>query len=147
MQMALLSGWLGSASRVGIGKEALSTDSIITALCSMDEAPWSDLRGKPINSRGVAERLKQYGIKSKNVRIDGRVLKGYERSDFLDAWRRYLGASQPGNATAATAATSECDVARVAHVALIMAEVPSVRDLSGNMPGESRGRTATAAEV
>jgi hypothetical protein len=48
------------------------------------------MRGKPLDERGLANRLRQYGIKSKNVRIGDKISKGYERADLFDAWQRYL---------------------------------------------------------
>jgi hypothetical protein len=39
--------------------------------------------------RGLALKLKPYGIHPHNVRIAGKPLKGYEAKDFEDAWRRY----------------------------------------------------------
>ena len=37
------------------------------------------------------------------------VLRGYERGDFLDAWKRYLGAPPDGSATSATSATGAAE--------------------------------------
>lgn len=84
--------------------DAMPTDAILKALHAMEEAPWSDLRGKPIDSRALAHRLKPYGIQSKNLRDARAVFRGYERADLLDAWNRYL--SPIGSATSATSATS-----------------------------------------
>jgi hypothetical protein len=60
--------------------DAMFTHVILKVLHDLPEAPWSDLKGKPLNDRGLALRLRQYGVKSKQVRI---VLKGYERADFI----------------------------------------------------------------
>jgi hypothetical protein len=69
-----------------------ATDTILKALHSLDESPWADIKGKPINDRGLASRLRPYGIKPRLVRIGGdHVLRGYAKEDFHDAWRRYLG--------------------------------------------------------
>ena len=68
----------------------MATTTILNALHDLPESPWNDLKGKPINDRGLAVRLRQYDIKSKQVRIGEVTLKGYTRSDFFDAWRRYL---------------------------------------------------------
>ena len=74
--------------------EAMSTATILTALHGLEEAPWNDLKGHPLNERGLAVRLRQYGIKSKNVRI-GDVLKGYAREDLFEAWEIYTSPSVP----------------------------------------------------
>ena len=68
--------------------ELMATSAILKALHDLPEAPWSDLRGKPINDRGLAVRLRQYGVKSKQIRIGEITLKGYERADFIDVWKR-----------------------------------------------------------
>ena len=57
-----------------------------------------DIYGKPLNDRGLAVRLKPYGVKSKPVRIGDVVLKGYTTEDLWDAWMRYLPSCHtPGN--------------------------------------------------
>lgn len=70
--------------------DKLSTEEILTNLHDIDESPWSELRGKPLEPRGLAQRLGKYGIKSKNVRIGETVAKGYELADLLDPFSRYL---------------------------------------------------------
>ena len=70
--------------------EKLSTDTILKKLHGIDEAPWGDMRGKPLNDIGLAKRLKDYRIKPKLVRLGDDVSRGYARQDFHDAWKRYL---------------------------------------------------------
>jgi hypothetical protein len=91
--------------------DQLSTDTILDRLHGLVEAPWADLRGKPLNPRGLAQRLRQYGIHSKNVRIREAISKGYTRTDLWDAWQRYtpLGAPPREPATTATTATEPED--------------------------------------
>ncbi len=48
-------------------------------------------RGNRLTIRELGKRLKSYGISSKSVRISGSSVKGFERSQFDDAWERYLG--------------------------------------------------------
>ena len=68
----------------------LFTDTILEALHKMPEAPWSDLKGKPLDSRGLANRLRSYGVKSKKVRIGEVTRQGYAAEDLHDPWQRYL---------------------------------------------------------
>jgi hypothetical protein len=82
--------------------DAMSTEDILAALINLDEAPWGDLRGKQLNARGLASRLRQYEIKSGNVRIDDRVVKGYKREDLHDSWQRYLSGASLDEARAHT---------------------------------------------
>jgi hypothetical protein len=56
----------------------------------MDIAPWGDIEGKPIDARFLARMLKPYGITPDQIRIEDKSLKGYRRSDFMDAWSRYV---------------------------------------------------------
>lgn len=83
----------------------LSTETILTELKSLDESPWSDLRGKPLEARKLASLLSKYEIKSTTVRIGEATPKGYRRTDLHDAWQRYLGPSPHSSATTATFAT------------------------------------------
>lgn len=71
-------------------EDHLATAVILNRLTDLDESPWGDMYGKTLDSRGLANRLRQYGITSKNIRVDGRVVKGYTREDLHDPWQRYL---------------------------------------------------------
>lgn len=81
---------LGDLRHVFGNRNEMFTERIIDGLCGIDESPWADLRGKPIDARGLASRLRGYGIESQNLRIDGVQAKGYTRADLRDAWSRYL---------------------------------------------------------
>jgi hypothetical protein len=70
--------------------ERMATDVLLGHLVNLDEAPWGDLRGKPLDARGLSRRLAKYNVAPKNQRIDGRILKGYEAADLTDPWSRYL---------------------------------------------------------
>ena len=76
--------------------ENMTTTSIIEALVAMDESPWGELNGKPIDARGLARRLKKYDIEPKTVRVSdltghsSKTAKGYSRADMHDVWVRYL---------------------------------------------------------
>lgn len=102
------------------GSDVLHTDDILERLCNLDESPWGDLRGKPLDNRGLARRLKAYDVEPKLVRIGDAVRRGYRSEDLHDPWSRYLpplelqggppstGAAraQPGNSvTSVTSAT------------------------------------------
>ncbi len=97
--------------------DALATETILTALVAMTESPWGDLRGKPLDARGLSHRLRPYGIAPKSVRIGDTTPKGYSRDDLHDAWTRYLPSPSAGTATSATSATNAGIVAGVAGVA------------------------------
>lgn len=83
----------------------MSSEQLVTELCSMDEAPWAEIRGNPLNKRGLAQRLRKYEVSSTNVRIGNSIVKGYRREDLWDVWERYLPSSPKETATSATSAT------------------------------------------
>jgi hypothetical protein len=80
---------LADLREVFADSERLTTTTILERLHLIDEAPWDDWFGKPLNARSLAKLLRPYGIKSKNVRVGTEQAKGYERADLADAWRRY----------------------------------------------------------
>lgn len=79
-------------------REVMSTETILEALHAVEEAPWGDLRGKPLDPRGLANRLRQYSVRSKQVRVGETTMKGYARGDLWDAWVRYLPPLHPKEA-------------------------------------------------
>ena len=71
--------------------ERISSVDLIEALCADEERPWSTFKqGAKITARQVAYKLRSFDIKSKSLRINGRVMKGYELQDFEDSFQRYL---------------------------------------------------------
>jgi hypothetical protein len=70
--------------------EFKTTAAILTALTDADESPWKDVKGKPLSDVGLSNRLRPYGIKPETHRIGDNTPRGYWRSAFADAWRRYL---------------------------------------------------------
>ena len=78
------------------GTTKLSTESILTALHSLEESPWSDLRGKELDPRGLSRLLGKYNVSRKSLRVGDRVFKGYDSDDLVDPWSRYLSSSEPG---------------------------------------------------
>jgi hypothetical protein len=99
-----------------IFKDALSmtTKSILANLTTLEEAPWRDLRGKPLDERSLANRLRAYGIKSTTIRAGETVAKGYKRSDFFDAWARYVPASVSDNSVTSVTSDTVPDLSRSA---------------------------------
>lgn len=79
-----------------VNVDAVATETLLARLHKIEESPWSDLRGKPLDPLGLARRLRAYGVRSTKVKIDGRALQGYRREDLHDAWKRYLPTAPPG---------------------------------------------------
>lgn len=52
------------------------------------------MKGKAVTGRWVAQQLQGYGIRPKTMRIGEERAKGYEKQDFLEAFRRYIPKSE-----------------------------------------------------
>lgn len=71
-------------------RSSLSTEELIADLIRIEESPWSDLRGREIDSRYLARHLVKYDVKPKAIRDGDRVFKGYTAAELADPWARYL---------------------------------------------------------
>jgi hypothetical protein len=76
----------------------MSTTAILAALRGLEEAPWADLKGKPLDPRGLAVRFRTYGVRSTKVKVEGTALQGYRREDLWDSWQRYVPSPAPAEA-------------------------------------------------
>ncbi|KOV93888.1 DUF3631 domain-containing protein [Streptomyces sp. NRRL B-3648] len=80
---------------VMVGIDRLPTIAILDRLNALDDAPWADLHGKPLDNRRLSRMLAEYvtahnePITSRNIKTAGSVLKGYYAADLADAWARY----------------------------------------------------------
>lgn len=70
--------------------DRLPTEVIVEKLTAIEESPWGDLRGKPLDARGLARRLHPYGISPQVMRDGATTRRGYSAADLADAWSRYL---------------------------------------------------------
>lgn len=124
--------------RVFAGAPAMHTEVILGKLNALEDAPWGDLRGKELDNRGLAKRLRPYDVHPVDVRIDDVVRKGYRAEDLLDAWSRYLSTPSDTSATSATSATPAAEP---------VADVADVADKSqGTQALDDRGPERTGAE-
>ncbi|MEU1197473.1 DUF3631 domain-containing protein [Streptomyces sp. NPDC005813] len=77
------------------GIDRLPTVAILDRLNALDDAPWADLNGRPLDNRRLSKMLSEYvtvdgdPIGSRNIKTGGSVLKGYYAADLRDAWARY----------------------------------------------------------
>ena len=101
---------LGDLRKVFGNANEMPSKLILEALLKIDEAPWGDIRGKPLDERGLAKRLSGYGVKSKTIRFGQSTPRGYTRADLFDAWGRYLPPSPDNSATRETSATDPQDI-------------------------------------
>lgn len=79
-----------------------ATAAILDALNAMEDAPWGDLRGKALDSRGLARLLARYEVRSCKLRLGATTANGYRRVDLHDAWQRYLPTSPDKSGTSGT---------------------------------------------
>jgi hypothetical protein len=72
--------------------ERISSADLAAALGADMASPWAEWRGgKPITQAQLARALKPFGLAPAKIRLSsGGTLQGYVRSQFADAWDRYL---------------------------------------------------------
>lgn len=73
----------------------LPTAELLRRLHDLDDAPWAEWYGKPLTGRGLAKLLDPYGIGPRKRRLEGGQHRGYFRTEFRDAWARYVPAPEP----------------------------------------------------
>jgi putative DNA primase/helicase len=89
--------------------DRVSSSELIRLLCTDEEKPWATYnRGISIRPRQIATRLKEFGILSHTIRLGFTTAKGYLKSQFIDAFARYLNQNKRNNVT--TDFSSDCDV-------------------------------------
>jgi hypothetical protein len=98
------------------GAEVMSTEAILGKLHALEESPWGDWYGHPLNARDLARLLKPYEVRPAVVRIGDATPRGYRAEDLWKAWRVYVPGASATSATSATPLASHvADVADVAH--------------------------------
>jgi len=111
--------------------DRLPTEQILEELVEIEDSPWAiwwqdDLKNQKVAkvAAKLARMLKAYKrsdgerLKPRTIRIGDETPKGFHRSDFEQAWSRYLPPPCETAATSATTATHDTtDVAAVADVA------------------------------
>jgi hypothetical protein len=113
--------------------DVLATEELLKRLCALDESPWGDLRGKPLDARGLARRLRPYEVRPTTIRVGDATPKGYRQVDLHDAWTRYL--PDPPETTATFATPQASGVAHVADVADFQGERGALFEVDPDDPG------------
>jgi hypothetical protein len=132
-------------------EERLDTKAVLDRLCRLDESPWEDLRGKRLDARALATLLRPYAIKPKVIRLGEATPRGYERADFLDAWRRYLPqpaqhAQQQGEPAGQTSCGPETDDRNASATGGDVADVLRHQDAIRNAPTSDVAAVAPVAD-
>jgi len=77
------------------GVDRLSSADLAASLNEIEESPWGDIRGRELDPRSLARRLKRFSVRPRTVRLDdGTTPKGYPLDVFEDLFARYLGVSE-----------------------------------------------------
>jgi hypothetical protein len=96
---------LADIRRVIFGDEdKVHTVTLLDRLFNLPESRWNDVdgRGHKLTDRGLADMLKDYGVKShKQIKLNQVNRAGYVKAEFEDAWNRYL----PKGSTWSTSST------------------------------------------
>lgn len=111
--------------------DAMTTADILEELQGLEEAPWGDLYGKPLQARGLARMLKPYEVSSTKVKVTGKSLQGYRREDLWEAWERY--APLPTSSASAEPPEPPTDSAQV-HVPDSFGQVPEGTETNRPVP-------------
>jgi hypothetical protein len=83
---------------VFVDADRLPSEQLLLRLHDLPESPWRNVKGKPLDDRGLAYRLRKYEIKPKVIRFGLTTARGYLRADFEDVWPRYLPPPSPQEA-------------------------------------------------
>ena len=87
-----------------VDEDRIATEELLKRLNEMEDRPWPEYkRGSEITAVIVAKILKPFDIGPTTIRfLDGSNKKGYHRSDFDDAFKRYLSTRGDENVTDVT---------------------------------------------
>jgi len=81
------------------GTDRMHSADVVARLRAIDDAPWSDLNGKPIDAQRLARELSVYQVSPLTFKHEGTNAKGYvthptsnqvDQVGLADAWARYL---------------------------------------------------------
>jgi hypothetical protein len=74
----------------GNADKIFSTD-LVSRLKAIETSPWADWNsGKGLSQNALAQKLKDFDIRPRKVRIGEQSLQGYHWESFKEAWERYL---------------------------------------------------------
>ncbi|WP_414936513.1 DUF3631 domain-containing protein [Amycolatopsis sp. cmx-11-51] len=125
--------------------DRMVTAELIRELHDIEDGPWTDLQGKPLDSRRLAKELERYLVRPKDLKVNGKTLKGYRidgDAGLADAWSRYLPPLESG-ATSATPATSQVNGTQLPDSPPLFSATSATGAVSEVADG--RGTNATSA--
>lgn len=76
---------------LGSEQYRIFSNDLAAKLATFEDRPWPNFEGHgSITTASIAKLLAPYGIAPRNIRDGDRVLRGYRRKQFDDAFARYL---------------------------------------------------------
>ena len=133
--------------------DRIKSDDLVSHLSTLEDRPWPEwTKQKPITVRQVAQLLKPFRIKPEVLRFGKETARGYNVSDFQDAFSRYIPPvsvtpKQPSNDAGfgdSLSVTPQTDVTDgKQRNPLIDAGCDAVTDEQGGERGETRRRRET----
>jgi len=71
---------------------------LLSRLRASETSPWADWNGgRGLSTNTLGQKLKDFDIRPRKVRIGEKTLQGYLRESFEDAWNRYLVSPAPSS--------------------------------------------------
>jgi putative DNA primase/helicase len=83
-----------------IGRDRISSAELVGKLCEITPGPWAEYgkSGKPLTQNKLAKLLKSLAVTPQVMRLDdGDLVRGYQRSQFDEAFERYLSPTEGGS--------------------------------------------------
>ncbi len=75
--------------------DRLFSYELVQALNGCSDRPWLEARrGRPITDLWLSQQLRPYGIRPRNLRLNGTQAKGYLLEEMMDVFRRYIPKSE-----------------------------------------------------
>lgn len=73
-----------------LNDDRFATEKLLSYLNGLNDKPYKYIRKDGMNGYDLSIKLKPYGIRSKQLKLNCRNIKGYEISKFEDIFKRYL---------------------------------------------------------
>lgn len=86
------------------GCDQLPSAELVESLAAIEGRPWAEWgkHRKPISANQLATQLRRFGVSPDSIKFGEKTLRGYRRSDFDEAFERYLPASHVPECNSAT---------------------------------------------
>jgi hypothetical protein len=89
--------------------DRIQSADLVKALLQLEHRPWAEWKGgKPITPNAIARLLAPFNIRPFEMRMGARVVRGYEASQFADAFARYVETTSVQSATPLQPVDPDC---------------------------------------